>query len=237
MSFQACSSANRETDDSLATLTVLLEQVPALVRPFHPQLTRTFVKSTTDTAAISVRTRAAAGLGELMKHQPRVDPLVTELVGLVRSSEKDVQPSVLNALGAVCTSAGKNIGAAVKSSVVELVEEAFAEGRGETYNKAVGTVVAGLAASDPESIRPIVETFLAAPTPPTMATSIVILAILEQAPSTFHQLGIVEDVIKKVQASVSLDSSAIARPAREAREIMRSDYAWKEDESAQALLK
>ena len=54
---------------SLATLTVLLEQVPALVRPFHPQLTRTFVKSASDPVALSVRNRAAVGLGELMKHQ------------------------------------------------------------------------------------------------------------------------------------------------------------------------
>jgi hypothetical protein len=128
---------------SLATLTVLLEQVPALVRPFHPQLTRTFVKSASDPVALSVRNRAAVGLGELMKHQvgltlqllaqanvqPRVDPLITELVGLVRTSEKDVQPSVAAALGAVCASAGKNIGAPAKASIVELVEEAFAEGR------------------------------------------------------------------------------------------------------------
>lgn len=61
--------------------------------------------------------------------QPRVDPLITELVGLVRTSEKDVQPSVATALGAVCASAGKNIGAPAKASIVELVEEAFAEGR------------------------------------------------------------------------------------------------------------
>ena len=185
---------------------------------------------------MSVRTRAAAGLGELMKHQPRVDPLVTELVGLVRTSEKEVQPSVLNALGAVCASAGKNISGPIKSNVVEMVEEAFGEGRSETYNKSVGNVVAGLAISDPESVRPIVETFLAAPIPPSMMTSLVILAILEQAPATFHQLGTVEDVIKKVQSSVSVDSSAIARPARESRDIMRSEHGWKSDEDAQALL-
>jgi hypothetical protein len=57
---------------SLLTLTVLLEEVPQLVRPFHPQLTRTFVKSASDPAALSVRNRAAAGLGELMKHQVRL---------------------------------------------------------------------------------------------------------------------------------------------------------------------
>lgn len=64
-----------------------------------------------------------------MKHQPRVDPLITELVGLVRSSDKEIQPSVAYALGAVCASAGKNIGDTSKGLIVELVEEAFAEGR------------------------------------------------------------------------------------------------------------
>jgi hypothetical protein len=126
---------------------VLLEEVPQLVRPFHPQLTRTFVKSASDPAAVSVRNRAAAGLGELMKHQvschvctadrprelmtqPRVDPLITELVGGVRAAEKDIAPSIVQALAAVCSSAGKNIGPAARTSIVELVEEAFAEPRG-----------------------------------------------------------------------------------------------------------
>lgn len=57
---------------SLSTLTILLEEVPLLVRPFHPQLTRTMIKSVTDPSSISVRNRAAAGLGELMKHQVSV---------------------------------------------------------------------------------------------------------------------------------------------------------------------
>jgi hypothetical protein len=69
-----------------------------------------------------------------MKHQPRVDPLITELVGNIRSAEKDVAPSVVAALAAVCSSAGKNIGAAAKASVIDLVEEAFAEPRGGAYS-------------------------------------------------------------------------------------------------------
>lgn len=56
---------------SLSTLTVLLQSVPQLVRPFHPQLTRTMIKSVTDTSSSSVRSKAATGLGELMKHQVR----------------------------------------------------------------------------------------------------------------------------------------------------------------------
>jgi hypothetical protein len=98
--------------------------------------------------------------------------LITELIGGVRSGESDIAPSVANALAAVCSSAGKNIGPAAKTAIVELVEDAFTAGRGgksthrrcsrlyslpETYNSAMARIVAGLAKSDAENIRPIAE--------------------------------------------------------------------------------
>jgi hypothetical protein len=61
--------------------------------------------------------------------QPRVDPLITELIGGVKAGDKEIAPSVALALAAVCSSAGKNIGVAAKGSIIELVEEAFLEGR------------------------------------------------------------------------------------------------------------
>ncbi|EIW69657.1 hypothetical protein TREMEDRAFT_73934 [Tremella mesenterica DSM 1558] len=221
----------------LLALTVLLEEVPQLVRPFHPQLTRTFVKSASDPAAASVRTRAAAGLGELMKHQTRVDPLITELIGGIKSSEKDIAPSMVQALAAVCNSAGKNIGPAARTAIIDLVEEAFMEGRHENYNQAIGKVIAGLAKNDPDSIRSIVDTFLAAPTPPTALVSISILSVLETCPEAFYELEVVGDIARKVSASVAVEGSAIARPAREARELMRSLTRYKEDGQVQGLIR
>lgn len=109
----------------LSTLTVLLQEVPSLVRPFHPQLTRTMVKSASDPSSLSVRNRAVAGLGELVKHQPRVDPLVTELVTTVRSSENDIAPSVCEALAAICKSAAKTMGEGATTAVLSLLEESF----------------------------------------------------------------------------------------------------------------
>lgn len=199
----------------------MLEEVPLLVKPFHPQLTRTFIKSASDPAALSVRNRAAAGLGELMKHQPRVDPLVVELLGTIKSSDDDVAPSVVTALAAVLSSGGKHVGAQPKTLVVEMVEEAFAARKPETYSVAVGKVVAALAKTEPASIRSIVDDFLAAQTPPTSIVSHIILAVMEEAPDAFVELDATEGVIAKVRASVSNDTSAIARPAREARELMK----------------
>ncbi|KAL1405501.1 translational activator of GCN4 [Vanrija albida] len=221
----------------LQTLTVLLEQVPLLVRPFHPQLTRTFVKSASDPAALSVRNRAAAGLGELMKHQPRVDPLITELIGGVASADKEVAPSVVAALAAVCNSAGKNIGPAAKTSIIELVEDAFMLGAGDSYNNAIASVLSGLAKFDVEAIRPVVDTYLAAPTPPAPLVSTCIASLIENAPDAFYELDVVEDIVRKVQASVSSDIGVIARPAREARDLMRTTGQYEKDTKVQAVLR
>ncbi|WVQ78061.1 hypothetical protein IAT38_000142 [Cryptococcus sp. DSM 104549] len=220
----------------LLTLTVLLQQVPQLVKPFHPQLTRTFVKSASDPAALSVRNRAAAGLGELMKHQPRVDPLITELIGGVRSGERDIVPSMANALAAVCNSAGKNIGPAALASIIELVEEAFTEKQSDSYNVAISRVVAGLALANPSSIQPIVDNFLTPELPPTPLVSVMILTIIEEAPDVFYELDCVEDIVKKVMGSISAESTGAARPARETRDLMRKGR-WGDDEKVQVMLR
>lgn len=111
----------------LSTLTILLQRTPLFVKPFFPQLQRTFVKSLVDTSSLSVRNRAVAALGALMQHQPRVDPLVTELVNLAASEEGDVRDSVVNGLAATVTSGGKNMSEASISSVIDIISEAFAE--------------------------------------------------------------------------------------------------------------
>lgn len=221
----------------LQTLTVLLEQVPQLVRPFHPQLTRTFVKSASDPAALSIRVKAATGLGELMKHQPRVDPLITELIGAVQTGEREVAPSVVSALAAVCNSAGQNIGAAAKTSIVELIEEAFMGGHGDSYNNAIASVAAGLAKADAEALRPIVDTFLAPATPPASLVSICIRTMLEDSPDAFYELECTEDVAKKIMVSLGSDAANIARPSREARELFRSQPRYKDDAAVQAIVK
>lgn len=105
----------------LSTLTTLLTRVPQFVKPFFPQLQRTFVKSLVEPASLSVRNRAVAALGALMQHQPRVDPLVTELVNLTASEEGDVRDSVVNGLAATIASGGKNVSETSMSSAVDII--------------------------------------------------------------------------------------------------------------------
>lgn len=79
-------------------------------------------------------------------------------------------------------------------------------------------------------------TFLAAPTPPTALVSSMIHAIIEDSPNTFYDLDVVVDIVKKVQASVSSGSSGISRPAREARDLMKSLDRWEHDQEVQDML-
>jgi hypothetical protein len=57
-------------------LNKLLEKIPLAVKPFLPQLQRTFARGLADTTSEMLRNRAAKGLGILITLTPRVDPLV-----------------------------------------------------------------------------------------------------------------------------------------------------------------
>ncbi|KAJ2542601.1 translational activator of GCN4 [Coemansia sp. RSA 1822] len=85
----------------LSTLGLLLTQVPALMRPFLPQLQRTFVRGLSE-ADDTVRRRAAAALAALIPLQPRLDPLVAELTtGIKQTEEQGMKNAMMKAVVAV----------------------------------------------------------------------------------------------------------------------------------------
>jgi hypothetical protein len=109
----------------LSALTSMLERIPAFVKPFFPQLQRTFVKSASDPSNITVRNRAATALGVLMRHQSRVDPVITELITGVKSNDDPVASSVVLALAKVVRSASQNLGDKAREACVELIASSF----------------------------------------------------------------------------------------------------------------
>lgn len=111
----------------LSALKTMLERIPAFVKPFFPQLQRTFVKSASDPSSLLVRTRAAEALGVLMKNQPRVDPVVAELITAVKTNDEEVAGSLVLALANVAKSGGSNLGDKAKESCIELLTDAFRE--------------------------------------------------------------------------------------------------------------
>lgn len=112
----------------LSALVSMLERIPAFVKPFFPQLQRTFVKSASDPSSAVVRNKAAEALGVLMKNQPRVDPVVTELIAGARSQDDTIASSLILSLANVIRSAGNAVGQKARESCAELVADAFKEG-------------------------------------------------------------------------------------------------------------
>lgn len=109
----------------IGALTTMLELIPTLVKPFYPQLQRTFVKAVGDYSSRSVREKAAKALGVLMKHQARVDPVVIELVAGARG---DLPEGFAEALAWVIMNAKKNVGDVARVAVIDLVNESFSAG-------------------------------------------------------------------------------------------------------------
>jgi len=210
----------------------MLERIPLFVKPFFPQLQRTFVKSLTDTS-LSVRLRAVAALTVLMKHQPRVDPLISELVGAIQSNEEAVAGSVASALAGAITSARKNVGEASCDALLQLVSECFTDSHEEAYNAGVAEIFAALS-SDAELVRPMLQTHVLGPSPPHALTSQILLKTVTICPQLYFTLKCIPMLIKRAQVCIGADQPSISRPAREVKEVLRNQPPWIDDESVQS---
>lgn len=106
----------------LLTLNNLLEKIPTFLKPFLPQLQRTFAKSLADTSSEVLRTRAAKALGTLITLTPRIDPLIAELVTGSRTSDSGVRNAMLKALYEVISKAGANMSEVSRTAVLSLID-------------------------------------------------------------------------------------------------------------------
>lgn len=129
----------------LFTLNILLTKIPVFLKPFLPQLQRTFAKALADTSNETLRTRAGKALSTLIKLQTRVDPLVTELVNGARSGEDEgVVASMLKALSDIVVTTGKTLGAPSKTLLLNFIEEQL-EGADAFKQVTLAKLVGGLA--------------------------------------------------------------------------------------------
>ncbi|KAI1428707.1 armadillo-type protein [Xylaria sp. FL1777] len=106
----------------LLTLNNLLEKMPTALKPFLPQLQRTFARSLADTTSELLRSRAAKALGTLIKFTPRVDPLIAELVTGSKTSDAGVKAAMLKALYEVISKAGASMGEGSRAAVLGLID-------------------------------------------------------------------------------------------------------------------
>jgi HEAT repeat protein len=115
----------------LLTLNNLLEKIPTFLKPFLPQLQRTFAKSLADTSSDVLRARAAKALGTLIKLTPRVDPLIAELVTGSKTSDENVRTAMLKALFEVVSKAGKNMSEASRNAILGLIDNESDDSNGK----------------------------------------------------------------------------------------------------------
>ena len=106
----------------LLTLNNLLEKIPTFLKPFLPQLQRTFAKSLADTSSEVLRSRAAKALGTLITMTPRIDPLIAELVTGSRTADPGVQNAMLKALYEVVSKAGASMSEASRNAILGLID-------------------------------------------------------------------------------------------------------------------
>jgi hypothetical protein len=106
----------------LLTMNNLLVKIPQLLKPFFPQLQRTFARALADPSSAILRTRAAKALGTLITMTPRVDPLIVDLVAGSKTSDEGIKSAMLKALYEVVSKAGKNMSEASRASIIALVD-------------------------------------------------------------------------------------------------------------------
>jgi len=209
----------------LSALATMLDTIPAFVKPFFPQLQRTFVKATSDPSSLAVRNRAASALGSLMKSQPRVDPVVTELIAGAKTDDDALAASHVNALACVVQNAGPNVGEKAKEACVELVSDAFKYPRDDHYAQAIAALFAALS-QFPELVKPLIDTCLLSGDPSAVASHAILAALsteddgIPNEKNVFQKLGIMQHIALRVKKFITVDKPSVARPAREAKELL-----------------
>ena len=106
----------------LLTLNNLLDKIPLFLKPFLPQLQRTFAKALADTSSDLLRARAAKALGTLLNLNPRIDPLIAELVTGTKTPDTGVRNAMLKALYEVVSKAGGNMNDTSRNAILALID-------------------------------------------------------------------------------------------------------------------
>lgn len=176
----------------LLTLNNLLAKMPAALKPFLPQLQRTFTKSLADPTSDLLRARAAKALGTLIRFTPRVDPLIAELVAGSRTADPGVRNAMLQALFEVIRTAGASMGEPSRHAVLGLIDQQ------------------GLADAGPDDTTTITNAKLLGAlvknVPPDAATALLKNRVLPAVPTNASVLAL--NAVLAESASVLLDSPA-----------------------------
>ncbi|EGV63734.1 ARM repeat-containing protein [Yamadazyma tenuis ATCC 10573] len=140
----------------LMAINNLLLKIPQFLRPFIPQLQRTFVRLLSDPNNDELRNRSVEGLGILIKFQPRIDSLIIELIsGCKNSDVEEIKLTMLKAILEIVQKAGDKLNESSKQNIMSLIEDEFANVKGKIslqYAKLLGTLSKILSVEETETI-------------------------------------------------------------------------------------
>lgn len=169
------------------------------LKPFLPQLQRTFIKSLSDQSSAIVRSRAAAALGILITLQTRVDPLVAELVSGIRTSEPSVKETMMDALQNVVAKAATGMSDTSKRGVISVIGEGLADSAEPGMMVCAARLLGSLSkALSLEDARPIIHEHVLAESAPLYGALLSINAILVDTPTMLEDLNILDAVLERI---------------------------------------
>ncbi|KAL1902844.1 translational activator of GCN4 [Sporothrix stenoceras] len=177
----------------LLTLNNLLEKMPTALKPFLPQLQRTFTKALADPSSELLRSRAAKALGTLIKYTPRVDPLIAELVTGSKTTDTGVKNAMLKALFEVISKAGGNMGEPSRTAVLGLIDmdqDVTDANMIITNAKLLGALVKNV---QQEAATNLLKNRVVPPHP-THASALALNAVLVESPAVLLESTVAEDL-------------------------------------------
>ncbi|KAF9921308.1 translational activator of GCN4, partial [Modicella reniformis] len=206
---------------------LLLQKVPAHLKPFLPQLQRTFIKSLTDPASATVRVRAAAALTILISLQTRVDPLVTELVAGIKSSDPGVKETVVGALESVVSKIGGGMSDTAKRAVIGVVMEGMEANNSEPMWLASAKLLGAFCKHQgTDDATYLVQTQILGENVPLSASMLAINSVLMESPKLFIETGHVQEVTNAAMVAIpnSVESVSTAAVLAIGKMIMNDAY-------------
>lgn len=177
----------------LYTLNNLLEKMPAALKPFLPQLQRTFAKSLADPSSETLRSRAARALGTLIKYTPRIDPLIAELVTGSKTADQGVRTAMLKALYEVVSKAGANMGETSRAGILSLIDMESDE-RDDAMTITHAKLLGALIKNVPEEIAMNLLKTRVVTTQFSNASVLALNAVLVESPDTILQSALFDEL-------------------------------------------
>jgi hypothetical protein len=167
----------------LHTLNQLLEKIPTFLRPFLPQLQRTFTKSIADPSSDVLRNRATKALSTLITLTPRVDPLIAELVTGAKTQETGVRNAMLKGLQEVVSRVGSSMSETSREAILSLMDtyrDTGDDNMAVTNARLLGAMIKVLPHA---SATPLIRNRVISQ-PPTEASVLALNAVLLESPSS-----------------------------------------------------